>query len=249
MGEQVVMQRAPIVMSGVGLAAALALWAWLPAGDEVVDVASAKGNQKPSLQSAGPPAILAGRTPAKPTTAPPVPSLAQPSTTTVYAGPITVAAPQQLYVGEMNDLVVGVGENESVNEVSYTVQFDPDVLQARVGTEGDWATGAGLDPRFAAEISDAGDRVQIRSAVSAQRSGMQGRSVALVQFLAVAPGTTTVLITDVVVKDVAGRSMTSADSALNLQMTVESAPPQPEAWRQRRAVVAEPPAETTEEGD
>jgi hypothetical protein len=174
--------------------------------------------------------------------------LASPSTTAVVAGPITVAAPQKLFVGEMHDLVVGA--NAGINEISFTVQFDPNVLQGRAGTEGDRTAGVGVDARsFAVEISDAGDRVQIRSAVSGQR-GMTGGSVALVQFQAVAPGTTSLLITDIVVKDLAGTPLASTGSALHLQMTVESAPrPQSEAWRQRHAVAVEPPIETTEDGD
>ena len=113
----------------------------------------------------------------------------------------------------MNELVVAVGANAGVNEISFTVQFDPDVLQVRAGTEGSWAEGAGLDARFAAEISETGDRVQIRSAVSGQRTGVAGGSVAIVQFQAVGPGTTSIVITDVVVKDLAGRSIASAASA------------------------------------
>jgi hypothetical protein len=164
--------------------------------------------------------------------------------------PITVAAPQKLLVGEMNDLVVGVGASAGVNEISFTAHFDPNVLQVRAGTEGDWSMDVGLTARFVAEIADDADRVQIRSAVSGQRAGMAGGSVAIVRFQAVAPGTTSVLITDVVVKDLAGRSIASAVSASNLQMTVDSfPPPQPEAWRQRGAVAVEPPTQTTEEGD
>ena len=89
-------------------------------------------------------------------TAPPVPLSALPSATTGFAVPITVAAPQKLLVGEMNDLVVSVGANAGVSEISFTVQFDPNVLQVRAGTEGGWAVGVGLDARFAAEISDDG---------------------------------------------------------------------------------------------
>jgi hypothetical protein len=74
--------------------------------------------------------------------------------------------------------------------------------------------------------------------------------VAIVQFQAVGPGTTSVLITDVVVKDLAGRSIGPAVSASYLQMTVDSVPPpQPEAWRRPRAVPVEPPTETSEVGD
>ena len=91
-----------------------------------------------------------------------------PFATTGFAVPITVAAPQKLQVGEMNELVVAMGANAGVNEISFTVQFDADVLQVRAGTEGSWAEGAGLDARFAAEVSETGDRVQIRSAASGQ---------------------------------------------------------------------------------
>ncbi len=170
---------------------------------------------------------------------------------TGFAVPITVAAPQKVLVGEMNDLVVGVGANGGVSEISFTVRFDANVLQVRAGREGDWAVDAGLNTRFAAEISDWEDRVQIRSAVTGQRVGtMAGGSVAMVQFQAVAPGTTSVMITDVVVKDVAGRSIASAVSASNLQMTVDSVPPsQPEPWRERRAAAVEEPTKATEEGD
>ena len=71
----------------------------------------------------------------------------------------------------------------------------------------------GAKSATAVEISEKGDRVQIRRAVSDQRIGMAGGSVAIVQFQAVASGTTWVLITDVVVKDMAGGSMASAVSA------------------------------------
>jgi len=237
-----------MVMRGVGMAAALALalWAWWPADD----AASGKKNAKPRSPSAGSIASLDSRPPAMATTAPSLPSWASPSTTMVNAGPITLAAPQRLFVGETNELVVGVGANAGINEISFTLEFDPNVLQGRLGTEGDRAADAGVDARsFAVEISDAGDRVQIRSAVSGQR-GMAGGSVAIVQFQAVGPGTTSVLVTDMVVKDAAGKPLAPTGSTLRLQTTVESAPrPQPEALRQRGAVAVEPPPETSEEGD
>ena len=162
--------------------------------------------------------------------------------------PITVTAPQKLLVGETNDLVISVGAGAS--EVSLNVQFDANVLQVRSGTEGGWASSAGPHARFVAEIPEEADRVQIRSVVTGQRAGMAGGTVAVVRFHAEGPGTTSVLVTDVVVKDAAGRSMATSVSASNLQMTVDTAPPpQPAAVRQRGAAAAEAPAEATERGD
>jgi hypothetical protein len=79
---------------------------------------------------------------------------------------------------------------------------------------------------------------------------LAGGSVAIVRFQAVAAGTTSVLITDVVAKDVEGRPIASAISASNLQVTVDSPPPPlPGTRRERRAAAAEPPAESSEAGD
>jgi len=244
------MQRPLAVISGVGLAVALALWAWLPVDHGVVDVRSGKASAKPRLRSAGPSASLDWRTPTTPTTTPSVSvSTPPPSATPLFAVPITVAAPQKALVGETNDLVLSVGANAGVGEISFTVRFDANVLQVRAGLEGDWAMDPRLNTRFAAEISDKEDRVQIRSSVSGERTGIAGGSVAIVRFQAVAPGTTSVLITDVMVKDLTGRWIASAVSASNLPMTVYSVPPQAEAWRQRGAVAVEPPTETAEDGD
>jgi hypothetical protein len=142
--------------------------------------------------------------------------------------PLTVTAPQSLLVGEQTDLVVAVGANVDVGEVSFTVQFDPDVLQGRAGTEGDWAaTSAKPDVSFAADISEAADRVRIRSTVTARRAAATGGSVAVVQFQAVAPGTSSVVITDVAVKDLAGNLMPVLLSSPRFQVTAERVPPAP----------------------
>jgi len=154
----------------------------------------------------------------------------------------------QLLVGETNDLVISVGAGAS--EVSLNVQFDANVLQVRSGTDGGWASSAGPYARFVAEIPEEADRVQIRSVVTGQRAGMVGGTVAVVRFHAEGPGTTSVLVTDVVVKDAAGRSMAASVSASNLQMTVDTPPPpQPATARQQGAAAGEAPAEATERGD
>ena len=139
-------------------------------------MAGGKANAKPGPQSAGSPASLGWPTPPTPASHSGAACAvvgAAPSATTGFAVPITVAAPQKLTVGEMNELVVGVGANAGVNEISFTVQFDPNVLQVRAGTEGGWAVGAGLDARFAADISDAG-RPRANSQRSVRPAGGHG---------------------------------------------------------------------------
>jgi hypothetical protein len=239
-----------MAIGGVVLAAALALGIGSSADDERVAVAGGNANAEPRLPPAGSPAPLEPQmqAPATPTAASPVPLPEPPSAKTGLAVPIAVQAPQRVLVGETNDVVVSVGANAGFGEIGFTVQVDPDVLQVRAGTQGGWAVAVGVNPRFEAEISGAEDRVQIRSIVSGQRAGLAGGSVATVQFQALAPGTTSVLITDVVVKDSSGRSMMPALSASNLQVTVDSLPPpQPVPPRRSVPAAAEPPATGVEE--
>jgi hypothetical protein len=144
--------------------------------------------------------------------------------------PVTVNAtsPQTLQVGEQNDLVVSVGPNIAVGEVSFTAHFDPNVLQVRSGTEGDWATSVSVAyAHFEADVPEAGDRARVCSTVVATQSRSAGGSVAIVQFQAVAPGATTIRITDVAVKDFAGNSLPVQFSSAKLHVTAD---PQPTLW-------------------
>ena len=212
-------------MSAIGLAAlALALWVWLPGDALVVEVgADGKANEQTDPRPAGSFASLESPAPAIATAPPPpMPLSVSPGAASALAVPITVSIPQKLLVGEMHDLVIGVGSNAGVGEIGFTVQFDASVLQVRAANQGGWAVDVGVSPRFAAAISGAEDRVQIRSVVSGQQVGRSGGSVAVVQFQPVAPGTTSVLITDVVVNGADGRPMTPALSQSNLQVTAES---------------------------
>jgi hypothetical protein len=235
-----------IAVSAVGLTAALALWIWLLAAYDTDDSDRGEANvtlpAKPEDPGASPalpvvvmPSAASSSSPASLPAATPSRSL------TPEVVPITVAAPGTLFVGEMGELVVTVGANAGLDEIRFSVQFDPDVLQARAGVQGDWAVDVGINPRFAAEVSEEGDRAQVRSTAPGQGMGTSGGSVAIVQFQAVAPGATSVRITDVVVKDLAGRPIPSALSGSSRQVTVEDLPPpQTEAW-QSRGVFAESP--------
>lgn len=138
---------------------------------------------------------------------------------------ITAMAPPRLRVGETHELVVAVGSNAGIGEIGFTVQFDPDVLQVRAGTEGDWAAHAGVEARFAVEISSAEDRVHIRTHLAGRASGGAGGSVALVQFQAVAPGATSVMVSDVTVSDRAGNALPFTLSPSSLPVTATSLPP------------------------
>lgn len=232
-----------LIGSGVGAAAALAVWA--VADDERADVVRPKAStvvQAEAIPYAG------SRVAATPTSAPHgSPSIVSGPTTLV---PMRVTATQKLQVGEFSELMVAIDAPGDVREVSLAVEFDPDFLQVRGSTEGDWAIGAAPQARFfTAEISGAEQRVQIRSAVSGQRSAMTGGNVAIVQFQAVAPGTSSVLIANVTVKDAAGRWLTPAVSPSILQVTVDSvAPPRPVAMRDQDR--AERPSEAAvDDGD
>jgi len=220
--------RSALGMSAVAVAAALALSAWFRSGEDVGAATNVHTDSQPALRHPLPgslPLPVAAVVPAGPASAPAAP---------VFLVPLTLVAPQRLLVGEADDLVISIGAG--ANEVSFTVVFDPDVLQVRTGSEGPWAVGA--HARFTAEIPEAADRVQIASAVSGQHAGLAAGTIATVSFHAVGTGTTSVRVSDVLIKDSAGRSLRSAVWPSNLQVTVDAQPP-PQPGRLHRTVAAE----------
>lgn len=135
--------------------------------------------------------------------------------------PITVSAPSIVQVGSPYEVVVSLGENTGVSEIAFTARFDPNVLRASAGAKGDWGSGPGLDDRFEAEVPATGDHARIRSTVTGRRAGGGGGRVASVQFDAIAHGTTSVTIDDLVARDLAGRPIPSVARTTTIRMTVE----------------------------
>ena len=225
----------------LAVAAAGAWWAVRPAERAIVALAERQGSAPASpLSAARPmPASFDRQAPDPSGITRPLPSAAAPAPAAARAvAIISVAAPQRLPVGEQTELVIGLGANAGVAEISMTVRFDPNVLQARTAIEGNRAAGAATESRFLVDISDAGDRVQIRSAVSGQRLADAGGTAAVVSFQAVGAGATSVMVSDLTVKDLAGNAVPFSLSASNLQITAESQPPPAPVTAQPRTVLS-----------
>jgi hypothetical protein len=229
------------------LAAALPLLSWLPSKDEAIARAGSSPPAPTRAAQDGLATPLNWLRQAAPAVAGLLPTAAPPAGRSLL--PITVAAARTLRVGDMSEIVIALGPNAGAHEIGFTLQFDANVLQVRAGIEGDWAAGA--DARFVADISGAEDRVQIRRTAAAGRPAAAGGQVALVQFQAVAPGSTTVVISDVTVRDRAGQAIPHVLSQSMWQVTAESVPPRPlRAARARGLAPVETHAsETTESGD
>ncbi len=235
-------------LAAAGLAALLAWWLGSSAGGGIVP--GADGPQPERRASALPPdpRTLAGsfdrQTSTAPASAQPVPSLPPAGLAMV---PLTLTAPPSLQVGEQAELVVGLGAHSGVDDIAFTVRFDPNILQVRAGTPGEWSAGDDdPDARFAAEIPEAADHVKIRGAATGGRAGAAGGTVAVVQFQAVAPGTTKVTVTDMTARDRSGSSMPMLLSMSTVHVTAEAAPlPGPGA----RPPLDVPANEAVESGD
>ena len=131
---------------------------------------------------------------------------------------ITLEAPATVHIGTPYELVVHV-DGADVGEVDLTVQLDPNILQARAASRGDWIAGAGTDGRFDGTVSNAGDRVQLRGTVASRRGGTGG-VVAIVEFEAVGRGTTAVTVANLTMRD-RSRNALSGGAMPRLQLTAE----------------------------
>jgi len=259
MRDGAAVQRA-LMGGGTLLVGALVLWSWLPeselalsAGPSAARASALSASPLLAPQTTGP---FAAASPAKPAVAQATPWPRLALFGAAAAVPIRIAAPQKLQVGEFNELVVSTSSAADIADIGFTVQFDPNVLQVRAGTEGDWAAGLRMRSRFTAEISGAEDRVQVHSMLTGRRPSTGGgsaasTSIALLQFQAVAPGNTWVMISDLTVKDAAGNALAFSLSASTLQVSAESLP-SPGQWSaQPRSAVAgaAPEVESIERGD
>lgn len=210
-----------LVASGLGAAAlALAVWVASPAGGvaPVVLGAAPAGSAWKAVDTTTASVVIAAPANATPVAAEPAPHA-------LPMVPVMLAGPGRLQVGEQAELSVAVGAG--VGEVALTIRFDPNVLQVRAGAPGAWATGDGRDTRFTAEITEAADQLQLRSAPASRPLSAAGGTVAHVQFEAVGPGSTAVALADVTATDASGRALPVLLSMSKLQVTAEPAPPPP----------------------
>lgn len=218
-----------LAVAAVGLGVLLAWWAMSSIEGSTATAAEPPSPQRHVARPAGAgtapgwfdhPAWAAAAPP------PPVPTpAAQPAPANLALVSLTLAAPRTLLLGEQAELVIRMGASATAGEVSLTVRFDPDVLQGRTAAPGDWAADAGADARFAGDIPEEADRVEILGTASGRPLSTAGGAVAVVQFQSVAPGPTTVRLADVTVKDLHGRPMPVLVSTPTLHVTVQAPPP------------------------
>lgn len=118
---------------------------------------------------------------------------------------LSVSAPSALQVGDTIELQVGVGANAGLSDIGLSIQVDGNLLQVRSAADGGWSSGGDTATRFSADIAGTEDRVLIKSQSTAPGPGLAGGPVAIIQIQAVAPGSTAILLSDLVVRAADGR--------------------------------------------
>lgn len=209
---------------GAGLALALAAsWPqWnAPGAPDAPDVPAQARRTLPSMPGVTAPAGGgAVASPAAPAPAP-APSLAL---------PLNLSTAPLVQVGEHGELAVTVGPGSDITTIAFTVRFDPDLVQARAAAPAPGSAQPGAEAAFSVETSEAGDRMRIVSAVSALR----GAALQL-QFEAIAPGATTLRLTDATATDRHGTVLALRLPVATVPLTVlapaaavpHAAPPNP----------------------
>ncbi|MEF7616547.1 cohesin domain-containing protein [Aquincola sp. MAHUQ-54] len=186
-----------LVTASAAIALLLSEWLSVPPHSPVVVLQPAAPQPWASAVAASPPPGPAA-----------APALArQPSDAAPAAPPpgppvrLVAQAPHTLGVGDMAELVVSVDARRPVSRIAFTVTFDPNVLQARSGAEGEWMLHAGMTGRFEQEISPGEDRIRISVQVDDARPPGAPLALAIVGFQAMAPGMTSATVSDIEIED------------------------------------------------
>jgi hypothetical protein len=87
-----------------------------------------------------------------------------------------------------------------VGQVSLVVDVDPNVLQVRGASEGEWPSSVGVVGSFSAEIGS-DDHLRIRSGANGRSMVAGSGCVVIVQLQAVAPGASFITVNDITVTD------------------------------------------------
>ncbi len=205
------MRRSIFVVVAIVVIVALGVWLWPGEPEDPIRLRGDAASTTPTT-----PSSVASPVPRAPPAA--APAAQSPPDD---PAPLSLRAPDVVRIGSPYEFVVDLGPNAGVGEVAFVARFDPSILQVRGATKGDWAIGAGLDERFDARMSDAADRIDVRSTVSGRRRGSGGGSVAVVQFEPVGRGRTSVTIENLVAKDLSGLPIASVPSTMRLEITAE----------------------------
>jgi hypothetical protein len=224
------------------LAVVLAWWGWWPSTHNGIEEGATQRKPDQALALRSYSAVLPAES--RPPT-PGEPMSRQGASVGHATMPIRLQAPATLNVGEQAELAVSMGSVPPDGEVHLTIRFDPDVLQARAVSPGEWAVGINADLRFAFEIAEAADRVHIRYAAVGGRASSAAGTMAVVQFQAVSPGTSKVWISEATLKGRSGQSMPILLSSASLQVMAEASSPAAQIDTHKDAS----PAETAENGD
>jgi hypothetical protein len=125
--------------------------------------------------------------------------------------------------GQPYELVIGMQPPSNIGWLVFTVSVDPQMLQLRSVLGGD-GSGVEAPPSFLTEDGRATGQTTIAIDLSNAMPGNSDGRIASVQFEALAAGTATVVISDLAISDLSGRTIPYAASPLTAQAEVLSRP-------------------------